>query len=85
MAAQVNIYNKYGGLIDGFLRITNPSDKHLMSDNDWSLIDGFEQDIKLISMKLASKSYTKTFFKKLNDNCDAETYPYFASRIPTEI
>jgi hypothetical protein len=79
---KINIYNKFGGDIDGFSRGRKTSEENLFSDNDWSLIDEFEQDVKLISDRLVSKEYRENALIKLNKYCDLETKDYFKSKIP---
>jgi len=79
---KIQIYNKFGGDIDGFSRGRKMSQQNLFNDNDWSLIDEFEQDIKLISDRVVSKEYREKALIKLNKNCDLETKEYFKSKIP---
>lgn len=79
---KIKIYNKFGGDIDGLSRGGKISEQNLFSDNDWSLIDEFEQDVKLISDRLVSKEYREKSLIKLNENCDLETKDYFKSKIP---
>ncbi|KYG74885.1 hypothetical protein EV198_0607 [Roseivirga ehrenbergii] len=78
---KIKIYNKYGGDIDGFSRGGKTSEQNLFGDNNWSLIDEFEQDVKLISDRLVSKEYREKSLIKLNENCDLETKDYFNSKI----
>ncbi len=80
---KIKIYDKFGGDIDRFSRGgKNTSGQYSFSDNDWSLIGEIEQDIKLISDRLASKEYREKAIIKLNKNCDLETKDYFKSKIP---
>ena len=79
---KIKTYNKFGGDIDGFSRGRKTAEENLFSDNDWSLIDEFEQDVKLISNRLVSKEYRENALIKLNENCDLETKDYFKSKIP---
>lgn len=79
---KIKIYNTFGGDIDGFSRGRKTSEQNLFSDNDWSLIDEFEQDVILISDRLVSKEYREKALIKLNENCDLETKDYFKSKIP---
>jgi hypothetical protein len=79
---KIKIYNKFGGNIDGFARVGESTEQNLINDNDWSLIDGFEQDIKMISDRLASKDYTKKSLQKMIDKCDVKTFGYFTDKIP---
>ncbi|WP_440880595.1 hypothetical protein [Tenacibaculum sp. C7A-26P2] len=79
---KIKIYNKFGGDIDGLVRVGKSTEKNLISYNDWFLIDEFEQDIKLISDRLVSKEYREKSLIKLNENCDLETKDYFKFKIP---
>lgn len=78
---KIKIYNKFGGDIDGFSRIGKTAKENLFNENDWGLIDEFEQDTKLISDRLVSKEYRERVLNKLNENCDSETKNYFTSKI----
>ena len=79
---KIKIYNKFGGDVDGFARGGKSSEQNLIGDNDWSLIDEFEQDTKLISDRLVSREYRESALNKLNEKCDTETLKYFTSKIP---
>jgi hypothetical protein len=79
---KIKIYNKFGGDIDGFSRGGKTSEENLFDDNDWSLIDEFEQDVKLISERLASKEYGEKALKKISEKCDIKTVEYFTFKIP---
>ncbi|WP_423997120.1 hypothetical protein [Maribacter sp. IgM3_T14_3] len=79
---KIKIYNKFGGDIDHLARVGKSTEKELISDNDWSQIDEFEQDVKLISDRLVSKEYRENALIKMNENCDLETKDYFKSKIP---
>ena len=79
---KIKIYNKFGGDIDGFSRGGKTSEENLFDDNDWSLIDEFEQDIKIISDRLVSEEYREKALKKLREKCDKKTVEYFTSKIP---
>ncbi|WP_215226696.1 hypothetical protein [Echinicola shivajiensis] len=79
---KIKIYNKFNGDIDAFDRGGKMSEHNQLNDDDWSLIDGFEQDVKLISDRLVSKEYRERALIKLNENCDLETKDYFKSKIP---
>ena len=79
---KIKIYNKFGGDIDGFYRGGKTSEENLFDDNDWSLIDEFEQDVKLISERLASKEYGEKALGKISKKCDIKTVEYFTFKIP---
>ena len=79
---KIKIYNKFGGDIDGLARVGKSAKQHLIKSNDWSLIDEFEQDLKLISDRLVSKEYREKTLKKLTEYCDSETKNYFMLKTP---
>lgn len=79
---KIKIYNKFGGDIDGLALIGKEEEQCLIEDYEWSLIDDFEQDIKLISNRLVSKEYREIVLNKLTENCDSETKGFFMSKIP---
>jgi len=78
---KIKIYNKFGGDSDGLIRVGKSSEQNLFDNNDWALIDEFEQDIKLISDRLVSKEYRERVLQKLSEKCDKETFEYFTSKI----
>ncbi len=78
---KIKIYNKFNGDIDAFGRGGKMSEHDRLDDDDWCLIDEFEQDVKLISDRLVSKEFREKALYKLNENCDLETEEYFKSKI----
>ena len=68
---KIRIYSKYGGDTDHLARINNQKDMLIISDNDWSVIDGFVTDIGLVKKNLASTKFTEelsTRLERLTDN-----------------
>lgn len=68
---KLEIYSKYGGLNDGLSLVGTEEQKKIFSDDDWSIIDGFVQDIIIVENGLASKKYTEDLKQKLNENCSS--------------
>lgn len=79
---KIKIYNKYGGDIDNLVRIGKSTEKTLFNDNEWSLVDEFEQDIKLISDRLVSRGFREQVLKNLIEKLDSEAKDYFTLKIP---
>lgn len=67
-------------ILTDFLVVENQL-KNLFNDNDWSLIDEFEQDTKLISNRFVSREYRVSALNKLPEKCYSETLKYFTSFI----
>ncbi|MDM7917694.1 MAG: hypothetical protein QUS12_00830 [Methanosarcina sp.] len=66
----IEIFKKYKGDGDGFVRSGKQNEKEVMTYSDWKLMEEFIQDINLIKKGLASNSYTGMVLQKLNENCD---------------
>lgn len=66
----IEIYQKYNGNGDGFVRCATQEEKDIMDYNHWSLIDLLVQDLFIIQKGLASASFVKTIENKLQENCD---------------
>lgn len=66
----IEIYKKYNGNGDGFVRSGKPTEKEVLNYSDWKLMEELIQDIILIKKGLTSNSYSEKVFQKLNENCD---------------
>ncbi|MBC7412502.1 MAG: hypothetical protein H7331_08625 [Bacteroidia bacterium] len=76
---KVKIYNIYKGDVDGFGRASNRHRK-IINHNEFSLLEGLIQDIKLIEKGLASENYISHVNKKLLESCnDMDTINYLKS------
>jgi len=69
---KVKLYKSYSGDIDGWSRMGTKNAITGMTSEDWYLIEGFIQDLKLINGKLAADSFAEKFKLKLADNCEAD-------------
>lgn len=81
---QLIVYEKYGGDVDGLVRLNSKSDIEVFEnqiDGIWSVITNKLQDIKLINGKLCSKEYSTNSLIDLKEVCDEETYEIFMSKI----
>ena len=68
----IEIYKKYGGNGDGFIRCATLEEKSIMSYHDWSLIDDIVQDLIIIKKGFASVSFIGLVDERLKKNCDNE-------------
>lgn len=62
---QINIYLKYNADGDGFARCATKSEKRILIDDVWSLLDDIVFDLHLLKSGLASKEYSKSIVDKL--------------------
>ena len=69
---KLDIYNRFYGDIDGWVRVGSNEEKSIMTDNDWCTIENFIQDIYLQNTSLLSPSYTSSINERLKKHCDSE-------------
>ncbi|MFT3705431.1 MAG: hypothetical protein QM802_23890 [Agriterribacter sp.] len=69
---KIEIYKRCNGDGDAWAMSSRGKEKSLIDDSDWSLIDNFIQDIKLIKNGLAADSYAKDVQQRLKTHCDNE-------------
>jgi hypothetical protein len=69
----LRIYYRYDGDIDAWARSGSRHEKEIMTDEYWSLIDNFQQDLELIRNGLASKKYESEVMDRLNKLANSET------------
>jgi hypothetical protein len=67
---KIEIYKKFHGASDGFVRVGSRAEKELMPYDDWALIDSVLQDLELIEKGLASKDFKNHIDTKLKENFD---------------
>lgn len=67
---KIKIYSSFQGDVDGWARMGSKKEKVIMSDEDWSLINGLVQDIQLVKKGVTSKEFSDTLQRRLVENCD---------------
>ncbi|MBS1689672.1 MAG: hypothetical protein JSS96_13170 [Bacteroidetes bacterium] len=67
---QIEVYKKYKGDGDVFIRCATEEEKTTIDYINWSLIDRFVQDIRIVKRKLAPISFKNSLNKQLEENCD---------------
>jgi len=67
---KIKIYNNFKGDIDKWIRIGSKIEKVQMEDEDWYVIDGLIQDIKLVKKNLTSNEFAEKLEIRIIDNCD---------------
>lgn len=68
----IEIYEKYGGNGDGFLRCATLEERLLLDYSCWILLDEFVQDLIIVKRGLASGSFIKSLNERLEKSCDGE-------------
>lgn len=68
----IEIYKKYNGDGDGFVRCATQEEKSIMDYKYWSLIDNLVQDISFIKKGITSDTFIISLVERLKENCDNE-------------
>lgn len=69
---KIEIYSRYQGEIDAWVRNNSKKELAIMSDEDWYLIDGFIQDLTLVKNGLVALEFSHSLNTKLHENCEDE-------------
>lgn len=79
---KINLFNSYGGDVDGLTRVGHNADKNLFADNDdWSVLENLYHDIELINKNLASHTYIEQTILKLKQHCDPDSFTILTGKI----
>lgn len=65
-------YEEYHGYYDGFYLQKVKYGTNVTNDDEWYLIGGLIQDIRLVNKGLASKEFLDNLRKRLKENCDSD-------------
>jgi hypothetical protein len=68
---KLKIFARYKGDIDMFGRAGSQSEKKIVSDEDWHLIDILLQDAVVIDRRLGSDRRTKEATNRIQTNCES--------------
>jgi len=55
--AKLTVFERYGGDIDGWIRVGTPAEKALMTDEDWAAIAELLQRLAIVRSGHAAESY----------------------------
>ena len=69
---KIEIYSRYSVDVDAWARNNSKIEFSIISDEDWSLRDGFIQDLTLVINGLASSEFNSSLNDRLKENCDTE-------------
>lgn len=64
---KLNIYRRFDGDLDGWVRTANGHDASGITDDDWHLIEALRQALGLIAAGQASQVFTASFESRLRD------------------
>lgn len=78
---KLKIFDKYKGDIDAFARIGRETEKTVLTDNDWQLIDSFKQDIELINNGLSSSDFNSKTIAQIKNNTDKNAFDTLSKQI----
>lgn len=70
---KLNLFRKYKGDGDAFIRVGTKNEKSVMDYSDWRSIDDFIQEIGLIKKKLASEKFEESVTTKLKVYCENQS------------
>lgn len=77
---QLEIYQTFGGDIDGFSRISTKETKNIMDKFPWSEVNKLIQSMRIIKTGLASKQFASETLTLIDNICDdSETSKYLQS------
>ena len=54
---KLTVFERYGGDIDGWVRVGTPAEKALMADEDWTAIAGLLQRLAIVTSGHAAEGY----------------------------
>jgi hypothetical protein len=54
---KLTVFERYGGDIDGWVRVGTPAERALMTDEDWAAIDELLQRLAIVRSGHAAESY----------------------------
>lgn len=78
---KLKIFDKYKGDIDAFARIGRETEKTVLTDNDWQLIDSFKQNIELINKGLSSSDFNSKTIAQIKNNTDKNAFDTLSKQI----
>ena len=78
---KLKIFDKYKGDFDAFARVGHETEKTVLTDNDWQLIDSFKHDIELINKGLSSSDYNSKKISQIKSNTDKNAFDTLSKQI----
>lgn len=78
---KLKIFDKYKGDIDAFARVGRETEKTVLTDNEWQLIDSFKQDVELINKGLSSSDFNSKTIAQIKNNTDKNAFDTLSKQI----
>ena len=78
---KLKIFDKYKGDIDAFARVGRETEKKVITDYEWQLIDNLKQDIELINKGLSSSDYNSKTISQIKSNTDKNAFDTLSKQI----
>ena len=78
---KLKIFDKYKGDIDAFARVGRETEKTVLTNNEWQLIDSFKQDIELINKGLSSSDFNSKTIAQIKNNTDKNAFNTLSKQI----
>lgn len=69
----LKIFYRYNGDIDSWARSGSKKENEIMTDEYWSMINNFQQDLELIRKGITSKEFEMKIMDDLKKVADSET------------
>ncbi len=69
---KIELFKKYKGYYDGYY-LQNKDSKRIITDEEWSMLSNFMQELFLQRKGLASKNFADATIMKLKENCENES------------
>lgn len=78
---KLKIFDKYKGDNDAFARVGRETEKTILTDSEWHLINSFKQDIELINKGLSSSDFNSKIIIQIKNSTDKNAFDTLSKKI----
>ena len=78
---KLKIFEKYKGDNDAFARVGRETEKTILTDSEWQLIDSFNQNIVLINKGLSSSDFNSKTITQIKNSTDKNAFDTLSKKI----
>jgi hypothetical protein len=78
---KLKIFDKYKGDNDAFARVGRETEKTILTDSEWQLIDSFNQNILLINKGLSSSDFNSKTITQIKNSTDKNAFDTLSKKI----
>ena len=78
---KLKIFEKYKGDNDAFARVGRETEKSILTDSEWQLIDSFNQNIVLINKGLSSSDFNSKTITQIKNSTDKNAFDTLSKKI----